>query len=155
MRRDFHFAIRQLRTNFRFSTIMVLTLALRIGATTSIFSLVNGVLLQALPFHKPARLVSLETIEFPHREGVPADASGGTPADSSYLDFVDWRRLSRTFEALASSSRGTRTFSPAKHGRPRRITGAAVSPAFLKFLARIQCSVDRSHWTTSSPANAT
>jgi hypothetical protein len=45
MRRDFHFAIRQLRTNFRFSTIMVLTLALGFGATTSIFSLVNGVLL--------------------------------------------------------------------------------------------------------------
>jgi putative ABC transport system permease protein len=109
MRRDFLFAIRQLRTNLRFSTIIVLTLTLGIGATTAIFSLVNGVLLQALPFREPARLVSLETIEFPHREGAPAGASGGTPADSSYLDFVDWRRLRRTFEALASSSRSTRT----------------------------------------------
>jgi len=134
MRRDFLSAIRQLRTNFRFSTIMLLTLALGIGATTAIFSLVNGVLLQALPFREPARLVSLETIEFPHREGAPADASGGTPADSSYLDFVDWRRLSRTFEALASSSRSTRTFSPAKHARPRMITGAAVSAGFFEVL---------------------
>jgi putative ABC transport system permease protein len=50
MYRDIAFAFRQLRTNLRFSLIVVLTLALGIGATTAIFSVVSGVLLRALPF---------------------------------------------------------------------------------------------------------
>jgi len=135
MRRDFIFAVRQLRTNLRFSAIVVLTLALGIGATTAIFSLVNGVLLQALPFREPAHLVSLETIEFPHREGASADPSGGTPSDSSYLDFFDWRSQNRTFEAMASFRSGsTREFSPPKNGRPRKVDGAAVSAGFFEVL---------------------
>jgi hypothetical protein len=104
MRRDFIFAVRQLRTNLRFSTIVVLTLALGIGVATAIFSLVNGVLLQSLPFRDPARLVSLETIEFSQGEAATAAPSGGTPSDSSYLDFLDWRSQSRAFEKLASCS---------------------------------------------------
>ena len=134
MRRDFIFAVRQLRTNLRFSTIVVLTLALGIGAATAIFSLVNGVLLQALPFREPAHLVSLETIEFPHGEGATADPTGGTPSDSSYLDFFDWRSQSQTFEAMASSRAGTRNFSPPKDGRPRLVDGAAVSGGFFEVL---------------------
>src|ERR1700730_3968889 len=133
MRRDFIFAVRQLRTNLRFSAIVVLTLALGIGATTAIFSLVNGVLLQALPFREPAHLVSLETIEFPHREGASADPSGGRPSDSSSLTLCDWRSQNRTFEAMASFRSGsTREFSPPKNGRPRIVDGAAVSAGFFE-----------------------
>ena len=73
MDRDFAFALRQLRTNLRFSVIVVLTLALGIGATTAIFSVVSGVLLRALPFAEPERIVSLQTIEYPQRGKVRRD----------------------------------------------------------------------------------
>src|SRR5947199_141142 len=65
MHRDFVFALRQLRTNLRFSLIIVLTLALGIGATTAIFSVVSGVLLRALPFPESERLISLQTVVSP------------------------------------------------------------------------------------------
>ena len=75
MKRDFAFALRQLRTNLRFSVIVVLTLALGIGATTAIFSVVSGVLLRALPFPEAERIVSLQTIEYPRAEDGSSDAN--------------------------------------------------------------------------------
>jgi hypothetical protein len=91
MGRDFAFALRQLRTNLRFSVIVVLTLALGIGATTAIFSVVSGVLLRALPFPEAERIVSLQTIEYPHSETAASDTRGGTDGgvfdDVSFPDF--------------------------------------------------------------------
>ena len=78
MYRDIAFALRQLRTNFRFSLIVVLTLALGIGATTAIFSVVSGVLLRALPFPDSERLISLQTIVYPYAEAEGKQASDGT-----------------------------------------------------------------------------
>jgi hypothetical protein len=68
MYRDIAFALRQLRTNLRFSLIVVLTLALGIGATTAIFSVVSGVLLRALPFPDSDRLISLQTMVYPQAQ---------------------------------------------------------------------------------------
>src|SRR5580693_6560384 len=114
MRQDFGFALRQLRTNFRFSLIVVLTLALGIGATTAIFSVVSGVLLRALPFPEAERLISLQTVVFPHGEAATKEAAAGTTEDVSFPDFFDWRSQSRTLEAIASYAYGTtRKFTPA------------------------------------------
>src|ERR1700759_1989087 len=111
MGRDFVFALRQLRTNLRLSVIVVLTLALGIGATTTIFSVVSGVLLKALPFPETERIVWLQTIEYPHSEAAAGDASGGTDGrvfdDVSFPDFFDWRQQSKTFESVASFASGT------------------------------------------------
>src|SRR5580704_1667087 len=82
MDRDFGFALRQLRTNLRFSVIVVLTLALGIGATTAIFSVVSGVLLRALPFPEAERIVSLQTIEYPRSDADSKD-SGSIDAGST------------------------------------------------------------------------
>src|ERR1700687_3543215 len=113
MYRDIAFALRQLRTHFRFSLIVVLTLALGIGATTAIFSVVSGVLLRALPFPDSERIVSLQTIEYPHAEANGKEANVGTLSDVSFPDFFDWRRQSQTLEAVASYSYGTvRKFTP-------------------------------------------
>ena len=56
---DFRFALRQLRKSPGFALTTILTLALGIGATTAIFSLVNTVLLKPLPFQEPERIVEL------------------------------------------------------------------------------------------------
>src|SRR5579864_7481343 len=111
MVRDFVFALRQLRTNLRFSVIVVLTLALGIGSTTAIFSVVSGVLLRALPFPEAERIVSLQTIEYPQPEAATAGTSDGTDGgvfdDVSFPDFFDWRQQSKTLESVASFASGT------------------------------------------------
>ena len=56
---DVRYALRQLCKNPSFTTVTVLTLALGIGANTAIFSVVNGVLLNPLPFHDASRIVSM------------------------------------------------------------------------------------------------
>jgi len=67
---DLHFAFRQLRKAPGFSLTVILTLALGIGATTAIFSLVEGILLRPLPFSDPQRLV-LVGDQLGAREGTP------------------------------------------------------------------------------------
>jgi hypothetical protein len=78
---DLRFSIRQLRKSPGFALTTILTLALGIGATTGIFSLVNAVLLRPLPFPEPDRLMNLQHES--HRTGVIA------PQSLSYPDFFD------------------------------------------------------------------
>jgi putative ABC transport system permease protein len=140
MYRDIGFALRQLRTNSRFTLIVVLTLALGIGATTAIFSVVSGVLLRALPFPDSERLISLRTIVYPHGEAEGKEASGGTlnsgtPDDVSFPDFFDWRQQSQTFATVASYAYGTtRNFRPAGSELPRLIEAEYVSADFFRVL---------------------
>jgi putative ABC transport system permease protein len=140
MDRDFIFALRQLRTNLRFSVIVVLTLALGIGATTAIFSVVSGVLLRALPFPEPERIVSLQTIEYPHAEANSKEAdlnqaNPGSLSDVSFPDFFDWRQQSQTLEAVASYAYGTtRKFTPAGNGPAQIIEAEYVSGDFFRAL---------------------
>ena len=151
MDRDFAFALRQLRTNLKFSVIVVLTLALGIGATTAIFSVVSGVLLKALPFPEPERIVELQTIEHSQPETDPKDAGAQTEksgqaypssgeqgwwvSDVSFPDFFDWRRESKALEVVASHSYGTtRKFTPPGNGPSRIIAGDYVSADFFRVL---------------------
>jgi putative ABC transport system permease protein len=135
MYRDIAFALRQLRTNLRFSLIVVLTLALGIGATTAIFSVVSGVLLRALPFPEPERIVSLQTIEYPHAEADSKGANAGTLTDVSFPDFFDWRRQSQSLEAVASYAYGTtRKFTPPGNAPPQIINAEYVAAEFFRVL---------------------
>jgi len=88
---DIRYAIRMLAKNPGFTIIAVLTLALGIGANTAIFSVVNGVMLNPLPYPQPNRLVSMYRKVFGFEQGsVP------------YLSFQDWQKQNRTTEAMAS-----------------------------------------------------
>ncbi|HTA23377.1 MAG TPA: ABC transporter permease [Terriglobales bacterium] len=88
---DIRYALRQLRKSPSFTTVTVLTLALGIGANTAIFSVVNGVLLNPLPFHDANRIVSMF-------QDSPNFFKGSIP----YPNFLDWRRDNRSFEAMAA-----------------------------------------------------
>ena len=88
---DIRYAIRMLAKNPGFTIIAVLTLALGIGANTAIFSVVNGVMLNPLPYPQPNRLVSMYRKVFGFDQGsVP------------YLSFQDWQKQNRTTESMAS-----------------------------------------------------
>ena len=92
----FRFSFRQLRKSPSFAIAAVVTLALGIGATTAIFSLVDAVLLKPLPYPQPDRLMRITQED--HSVGVPVSES------LSYPDYFDWRAENRAFSGMASYS---------------------------------------------------
>jgi predicted permease len=88
---DLRYALRQLSKNRGFTVVAVITLALGIGANTSIFSVVNGVLLNRLAFPNSDRIVSLFQ-----------DKPNFSKGSLSYPNFLDWQRENRMFDAMAA-----------------------------------------------------
>jgi len=89
---DLRFAFRQLFKNPAFSAVAILTLALGIGANTAIFSVVNAVLLQPLPYPNADRIMVLN-----ESSGRGQDYSVALP------DYFDWRNDNTVFEHLAAT----------------------------------------------------
>jgi len=92
---DLKFALRQLRNSLGFAVTAVLMLAFGIGATTAIFSIVEGVLLRPLPFPDSDRLMVLSD----HLEGVKI-AGGGDEVGVTVPDILAYTRDTRSFTAL-------------------------------------------------------
>ena len=111
MLRDTRYAVRQLVKSPGFSIVAVLTLALGIGATAAIFSVVNGVLLQPLPYPEADALVRINEIVPQYGQFSVAPAS-----------FLDWRRQANSFERVAAFNASTATFN-ATEG-PERVPAA-------------------------------
>ena len=102
--RDFRIAIRTLARQRTFSLVAILTLALGVGATTAIFSVVYGILLRPLPYVESDRLVTLgQTARSDPQE--PVDGS------SSHVNFLDWQRSSKTIPSMALYSGGRAVIS--------------------------------------------
>lgn len=123
---DLTFAIRHFRRSPVFSITVILTLALGIGATTAIFSMVDGILLRPLPFPEADRLVGISTLEFPIG-AAPNNLSAADNIPTSYPDFFDWKRQNRSFESLASYDEIGRLFSKANGEDAQVIEGGRVS----------------------------
>src|ERR1051325_6944793 len=121
MLQDLRYALRMLAKSPAFSIIAILTLALGIGANTAIFSVVNGVLINPLPYHHPEQLVSL----FQQMHSF-------SNASISYPNFVDWRRMNTTFSAMAAyRSVG---FTLTGSNEPERLRGEMISAGFFEIL---------------------
>ena len=100
--RDLRYAMRRVRRNPGFSLVVILTLALGIGATTAIFSVVDAVLLRPLPYESPDRLVRLWGDESGLRTG---------SSWASYPDFVDFEEQVESFGGLAAWSNAGATLT--------------------------------------------
>lgn len=118
---DMRYAIRGLSRSPGFAAVAVVTLALGIGASTSIFSVVNGVLLRPLPFPESDRLAALYDVQ-----------EDGQRDNHSGANFVDMRDRSRSFVALAGH-RGMR-YSVVGGGTPEMIRGSNVTSDFFEVL---------------------
>jgi putative ABC transport system permease protein len=112
--RDMRYAVRQLMKAPGFAVVAVLTLALGVGATSAIFSVVNGVLLQPLPYPDPDALVRVHEV-------VPQYGRFSV----SPANFLDWRKQNSVFERIAAYSPGTGTLAGTEG--PERVLNAAVS----------------------------
>jgi predicted permease len=95
--RDLKFAGRTLARSRGFSLIAVTVMALCIGATTSLFTVVRSVLLRPLPFRDPSRLVML----FEHRRDAHSNQEGFSYNPVSPADYFDWRAQTHGFEDMA------------------------------------------------------
>src|SRR3982750_1809718 len=117
---DLRQALRLLPKSPGFSTLIVIVLALGIGANTAIFSIVNGVLLKPLPFADASRLVAIDT------------TIRNEPDDSAYLDVMDWGAQSATVEHIAAYGTGAVTLTG--RGEAVSIPMTVVSPEIFPLL---------------------
>ncbi len=124
---DLRIAIRHLRKSFGFSATAVLMLALGIGATTAIFSIVEAVLLRPLPFPHSERLVSLSDI----LQG--ADVGGNGWAGVTAPDIKAYTRDTHSFESLGGYQQNSYELSGA--GDPAQVNAARMSGGVFPALA--------------------
>ena len=122
---DLSYAFRSLRKSAGFTAIAVLTLALGIGATTAVFTIVNGVLLRPLPFPQPDRIL---LVSYTQQTG-PFPADKPVLLDQHYLAF---ERFNKSFEQLATFSPGSVTLTGA--GEAVRIPASQVTAGLFPVL---------------------
>lgn len=120
---DLRFALRTLVRNSGFSTVIVLTLALGIGANSAIFTIVNGILVKPLPYLEPNRLLTLWETSL-------RDRTLGTVAPAN---FYDWQQQTHSFDKMAAIDPYP-DFILNGSGEARRLAGGAVSQEFFSLL---------------------
>jgi predicted permease len=115
---DIRYGLRMLRKAPGFTLVVVMTLALGIGANTALFSVVNGVLLNPLPYPEPDRLVTLH-------ESKPNFETGSI----SYPNFRDWQKENQTLSAIAISR--SNSFALTGDGEAEQLPAELVSSDFF------------------------
>ena len=121
MRSDLRYALRSLAKAPGFTAVVLLTLALGIGANTAIFSVVNGILLRPLPYYQPERIAIVRET---YGQGQRGTVSGP--------NYMDWRARNKSFEQLAAYR--VRMLTALGEGEPEEVTAAFVSSNFFTML---------------------
>ena len=122
--RDLGFAARMLWKNPGFTAVAVLAVALGVGANTTIFSVVNALLLRPFAYETTERVVMV------WERGVEQTNNRNSVAPANYMD---WRDQTKVFEELAAY--GQQYFSLNEGEQPERVPGAAVTPSLFRVLA--------------------
>ncbi len=118
---DVRYGLRVLARNPGFTAVVILILAVSIGANTAVFSVVNAVLLRPLPYREPDRLVAL----FQQRKG-------GAETYTSPKNFAYWREHNKVFEQIAASAGRRAYLTGLDH--PRHMQAEEVSPCLFSLL---------------------
>jgi len=119
---NLQYALRRQRLNPAFTALVVVTLALGIGANSAIFTVVNAVLLRPLPYADPERLVVLWETE----------KESGQVLSISFPNFLDWREQSAAFEDMAAFGPETLTLTGERGGD--KVAGEWVSEGYFATL---------------------
>lgn len=122
---DLRFAVRQMAKRPGFTAVILLTMALGIGANAAIFSVLDAVLLRPLPYSQPDGLIKVWT----RFTGI------GAPNDQNWVsapELRDLQQLNHSFSDLAAISGGS--FNLGIKGSPQRVVGAAVTPNLFSML---------------------
>ncbi|MGA8345771.1 MAG: ABC transporter permease [Candidatus Sulfotelmatobacter sp.] len=96
---DIRYGLRAMRKAPGFSATTIVTLALAIGVTTAVFSVIDAVLIRPLPYDHPERILYLRT-----------NSPQGYTQPAAYPEYLDWRRENQVFSALAGYSHGSANF---------------------------------------------
>ncbi len=126
MIQDIRVALRSLGKSPAFAAVVVLTLALGIGAITSVFSVVNGALLSALPFDEPDRIVLLR--------GSWREGANTTPSLTSYSDFLEYRQRATALASMAAFTDEPRYFVLSRDSASEQVKGEFVSAEYFDIL---------------------
>src|SRR4029453_5951284 len=119
--KEVHHSIRSLIRNPGFTAIAVITLMLAIGVNTTIFSVVNAVLLKALPFQQPEQLISVQKVAEP-----------GSFLGIAAYQYLAWKDRNTSFDDLAAFT--DNNFNLTGAGEPERISCAQVTASFFTTL---------------------
>src|SRR5690349_1376780 len=120
---DLRYVCRTLRKSPVFAAAAILTMALAIGATTAIFSVVETVLIRPLPFTAPDRL--MQVAEKNDRLNIPIFSA-------SVLNYLSWKEYNRSFEDLGAIGFGSCALTG--RGDPEQFQGGPITPSVLPVL---------------------
>src|SRR5262245_17174241 len=122
--KDFHYGLRMLRRNYGLNVIAALSLALGIGATSAIFSVINAVMLRPLPYRDPDRIVMV------YEHHLKSGRDRGRVAPNNFLD---WQKSNRVFEQMAAAIMLDQKTISAK-GEPEQVPVHLVTNNFFPLL---------------------
>ena len=150
---DLRYALRGLRRQPSFTLVAIATLALGIGANTALFSVLDAVLLQPLPYGEPERLVAI----FDTHPAQGRDHDHPSPGN-----FLDWHAKNRVFEAMAAWQDGSGTATLRGDHEATVVETVKVTPDFFRVMASLlrsaapscatQSQVPSSTWPTATRA---
>jgi predicted permease len=126
MLNDFRFALRSLRRRPGFAAAVILTLALGIGTSSAVFSLLDAALIKALPFEQPDRLAMLWGVYGRQPDIRDRDIRGASP-----IEILDWRELNRSFSDISAYDNTSLNLGT---GEPRRVEAEMVSAGYFEIL---------------------